>query len=111
MPNKHHSEQRTKIICTLGPGVGAPNMMEHLIQAGMNIGRLNLSHGTLDEHAGYIRTVREIAANLGRNIAIMIDLPGPKYRTGNMKNGPAMTGRFLSTSPLCIKMLKLAALS
>jgi pyruvate kinase len=79
-------------------------MMEHLIQAGMNIGRLNLSHGTLDEHAGYIRTVREIAANLGRNIAIMIDLPGPKYRTGNMKNSPAILKKgsevVLTSSPI-----------
>ncbi len=93
MSYRHHLNQRTKIICTLGPGVAEPKTMERLIQAGMNIGRLNLSHGTLEEHACYIRNIRGAAKRLGQNIAVMIDLPGPKYRTGKMKTGAAILKR------------------
>jgi pyruvate kinase len=89
MPHKIHWNQRTKIVCTLGPGVNKPAMIEQLIRAGMNVARLNLSHGTLDEHAHYIRMVRECARRLDSNVAILMDLPGPKYRTGEMQNESA----------------------
>lgn len=76
--------QHTKIVCTMGPGL-TPALIERLIRAGMDVARINRSHGTQDEAAGYIRTVRELAAKLGRNVAILIDLPGPKYRIGELK--------------------------
>ena len=76
--------QHTKIVCTMGPGLNA-ELIEGLIRAGMDVARLNLSHGKLDEHAGYIRTVRGLAEKLCRNLAILVDVPGPKYRIGELK--------------------------
>jgi pyruvate kinase len=81
---------RTKIVCTLGPGVQSPLMIERLVRAGMNVARLNRSHGTFGEHREYIRMVRELAHRLGKNVAVLIDLPGPKYRTGPMKEKSAV---------------------
>jgi pyruvate kinase len=63
--------------------------MERLIRAGMNVARLNLSHGTLAIHAQYIQNIRRIGQRLGLQVAILIDLPGPKYRTGRLKDGQA----------------------
>jgi pyruvate kinase len=68
-------------------------MIERLIRAGMSVARMNRSHGTPDEHANYIRTVRDLAAQMGRNVAILIDLPGPKYRTGEMKESSAILNK------------------
>ncbi len=85
-----HWNQRTKIVCTLGPGVSTPAMIERLIRAGMNVARINLSHGNLTEHARYIGIVRDIAERLGNSVAILADLPGPKYRTGEMKDDSAV---------------------
>jgi pyruvate kinase len=93
MPHKIHWNQRTKIVCTLGPAVNTPVMIERLIRAGMNVARLNRSHGTMDEHSRYIEMVRNTAQRLGENVAILIDLPGPKYRTGNMKHNSALLKR------------------
>jgi pyruvate kinase len=81
--------RRTKIVCTIGPASGSVAMIKKLIMAGMNIARLNLSHGSLSEHAQYIQTVREFSQRLGLNVAILIDLPGPKYRIGRLKSGQA----------------------
>jgi len=89
MPPKFTLGQRTKIVCTLGPGVNTPQMIERLIRAGMDVARTNRSHGTMQEHAGYISMVRNAAKKLGKNVAVMLDLPGPKYRTGPMKNESA----------------------
>jgi pyruvate kinase len=88
-PDKHFN-QHTKIVCTLGPGVAAVSMIERLIRAGMDVARVNRSHGTREQHAGYIRTVRDLARRMGRNVGVLIDLPGPKYRTGEVKNGSAV---------------------
>jgi pyruvate kinase len=88
-----HWNQRTKIVCTLGPGVCSPVMIERLIRAGMNVARINLSHGTLEEHARYIGMVRDLAESLCNNVAILADLPGPKYRTGEMRNTSATLER------------------
>jgi pyruvate kinase len=60
-------------------------MIEKLIRAGMNVARLNLSHGKLTEHAGLVQTLRNLGQSLGVKIAILMDLPGPKYRTGKLK--------------------------
>ena len=86
MPHKIHWNQRTKVVCTLGPGVNSPVMIERLIRAGMNVARLNLSHGTFQEHTHYIQMVKDASAQLGVIVAILLDLPGPKYRTGKMKD-------------------------
>jgi pyruvate kinase len=79
--------RRTKIVSTLGPATNSPMMIERLIRAGMEVARLNLSYGTMEEHAQYIRTIRKLCKQLGRHVAILIDLPGPKYRIGNLKKG------------------------
>ena len=79
--------RRTKIVCTIGPASGPVNVMQPLIKAGMDIARLNLSHGTLDEHANYIKNVKKLSRRTGINVAVLIDLPGPKYRIGRLKGG------------------------
>jgi len=81
------SKRRTKIVCTIGPATGSALTIERLILAGMNIARLNLSHGTHQEHSRYIQTIRQVRQRLGIDVAILMDLPGPKYRTGKLKDG------------------------
>jgi pyruvate kinase len=88
--NKHWWSQHTKIVCTLGPATADSTVIERLIRAGMDVARLNLSHGTLEEHAGLIKKIREINRRLESHVAILLDLPGPKYRTGDMQNGSAV---------------------
>ena len=78
--------RRTKIVSTLGPATASPDTIEHIARAGMNIARLNLSHGTLADHARYIQIIRKLNRRTGRNVAILLDLPGPKYRIGQLKN-------------------------
>ncbi|MFN2292467.1 MAG: pyruvate kinase, partial [Anaerolineae bacterium] len=75
---------RTKIVCTIGPASREPDMLRQLILAGMNVARLNFSHGDHRFHGENITRVREIAAELGRQIAILADLQGPKLRVGDM---------------------------
>jgi pyruvate kinase len=82
-------ERRTKIVCTIGPATSSAAMIERLAEAGMNVARLNLSHGTYKEHARYIRIVRKVSHHLAVPVAVIIDLPGPKYRTGKLKDGKA----------------------
>ena len=89
MKNSGLYRRRTKIVCTIGPATGSVSEIERLILAGMNIARLNLSHGTHQEHAQYIQNAREASQHSGLNVAILIDLPGPKYRIGRLKNGEA----------------------
>ncbi len=76
--------RRTKIVCTIGPASDSPEMIERLIKAGMNVARLNFSHGSHEEHAAKIDTIRGISAKLGRNVAVLQDLPGPKIRIGRL---------------------------
>ena len=84
------SKRRTKIVCTIGPASGSSAIIERLIRAGMNVARINLSHGADSEHAHRIQTIRKLAERLSTPVAILIDLPGPKYRTGNIAGGSAM---------------------
>ena len=81
--------RRTKIVCTIGPATSSAVMIERLIRAGMDVARLNLSHGKLSEHARYIQTVRKLSQRLGIEVAVLMDLPGPKCRTGKLKGGQA----------------------
>ena len=77
-------ERQTKIVCTIGPATDSPEMIKRLMKAGMNVARLNFSHGTYRQHANVIRSIREISAELGIPVAILQDLSGPKIRTGAM---------------------------
>ncbi|NQV72132.1 pyruvate kinase [bacterium] len=80
-------ERRTKIVCTLGPASSSEETIRNLILAGMDVARLNFSHGSHDYHRGLIETVRRVAEEENRQIAILQDLQGPKLRVGLMKNG------------------------
>lgn len=77
--------RRTKIVCTIGPASNSEERLEQLMRAGMNVARLNFSHGTQQEHALVIERIRAISARLGCAIAILADLQGPKIRTGILK--------------------------
>lgn len=87
MKTPNYYLRRTKIICTLGPATASSGILLKLIRAGMDIARLNLSHGTLEDHANYIKNVREMSLKAGRRTAILMDLPGPKYRIGRLAGG------------------------
>ncbi|GAB3060857.1 pyruvate kinase [Salinicoccus sesuvii] len=79
--------RNTKIVCTIGPASEAPEMLSKLIDAGMNVARLNFSHGDHDEHRARIKNIREAAEKAGRTVAIMLDTKGPEIRTHTMENG------------------------
>jgi len=79
--------RRTKIVCTLGPATNSEKMIHRLIKAGMNVARLNFSHGSHDDHKKMIRMVRKVSAQLKKPIPILQDLQGPKLRVGKIKNG------------------------
>ncbi len=81
--------RKTKIVCTIGPASESPQILEALIQAGMNVARLNFSHGTHEEHLKKIKTIRQISERLKQPVAILQDLGGPKIRIGMMKEGGA----------------------
>ena len=77
--------RKTKLVCTIGPASSPSWRIEKMIQAGMNVARLNFSYGTQEEHAEVIRNIRDFSAALDIPVAILIDLPGPKPRTGRLK--------------------------
>ncbi len=81
------SERRAKIVCTLGPASDSPEMILRLLKAGMDVVRLNFSHGTVEQHARTIRIVRRTAAKQKKPVAILLDLPGPKIRIGEIAGG------------------------
>jgi pyruvate kinase len=85
--NKSQSWTRTKIVCTLGPATDAPEVLEALVRAGMDVARVNLSHGEHVEHARRIAQVRDTARRVGEPVAILADLPGPKFRLGELPEG------------------------
>ena len=95
-------DRRAKIVCTLGPASRSPEMVYRLLQAGMNVARLNFSHGTQEEHARTIEAVRAGTARLERPAAILADMSGPKIRTGTLLEGRPVTlvagQRFLITT-------------
>jgi pyruvate kinase len=74
--------RRTKIVATIGPASRDPDVLVEMVRAGMDVARLNYSHGTLEEHADTVRLVREAAERAQRPVAILQDLPGPKLRIG-----------------------------
>jgi pyruvate kinase len=80
--------RRAKIVCTIGPAVESIEKITELIDAGMNMARLNLSHGGHEEHQMRLNNVREVAKKANKAVAILVDLQGPKIRLGRFKNGP-----------------------
>ena len=80
--------RRAKIVCTMGPAVEAPERVKQLIEAGMNMARLNLSHGSYEEHQARLDRVRAAAKEANQPVAILVDLQGPKIRLGRFADGP-----------------------
>lgn len=85
--------RRTRIVCTIGPASGERSCIEKLIKAGMNVARLNFSHGTYDQHLEKINLIRAVADELNVTVGIMQDLSGPKIRIGKIAGGPAVLKR------------------
>jgi len=79
--------RHSKIVCTIGPACRSPRLLERLLRAGMDVARLNFSHGTHDEHAHTIVHLRSTSRELKKTIAILADLQGPKIRTGALAGG------------------------
>ena len=82
--------RRTKIVATLGPASDRPGVLKELVDAGVDVCRLNLSHGSADDHRRRSREVRQIAKDLGRTVAVLADLQGPKIRIARFKNKSVM---------------------
>ncbi len=80
-------QRRTKIVATIGPASRDPEVLARMVEAGMDVARLNFSHGTAEEHAETARLVRDAAGRAGRQVAILQDLPGPKLRIGKLRDG------------------------
>jgi pyruvate kinase len=85
--------RKTRIVCTLGPASDSPCIQRALVKAGMDVARLNFSHGTHEEHARNIKAIRRLADEIGQPIAVMQDLSGPKLRIGEMGGGEARLRR------------------
>src|SRR5512134_3308835 len=81
-------DHKTKIVATIGPASESPDMLERLIRVGMNVARLNFSHGDFRGHAERIARIRAAAKATGQRVAIMADLPGPKMRIGKLDPEP-----------------------
>lgn len=79
--------RKTKIVCTIGPASESEEMLEKLMNAGMNVARLNSSHGSHEEHKARIDTIRKVAKRLNKTIGLLLDTKGPEIRTHNMKDG------------------------
>ena len=92
--------RRTKIVCTLGPSSSSPDAIRGLIESGMDVARLNFSHGTHEFHQATFQSIRTAASALGRNVAIMADLQGPKIRTGTLRDGKSV--ELVEGAAICI---------
>lgn len=79
--------KKTKIVCTIGPASESVDMLVNLINAGMNVCRLNFSHGDYEEHGARIKNIREAVKITGKRVAILLDTKGPEIRTNDMENG------------------------
>lgn len=79
--------RKTKIVCTIGPASSSEEVLTELCLAGMNVVRLNFSHGTHEDHQEKIDVIKKVREKLGLPIAIMLDTKGPEYRIGTFKEG------------------------
>ena len=95
--------RRTKIICTIGPASSDRDTLKAMVEAGMDVARLNFSHSDYETHAKYIRLIEEVSAELQRPIAILQDLQGPKIRVGDMEENVVLTAgqkTCITTTPM-----------
>src|SRR5687767_9149378 len=83
--------RHTKIVATVGPSCSSPAVLRDLLAAGVDVFRLNFSHGSHESHAAWYEAIRQAAADTGRTVAVMQDLSGPKIRTGPLEGGQAVT--------------------
>lgn len=95
----------TKQTCTIGPKSESKEMMTKLVKAGMNVIRLNFSHGDYEEHGGRIKTIREINNELGTNVAILLDTKGPEIRTHLFENGGVQLAKGSTVSVMMDEVL------
>jgi pyruvate kinase len=84
----NRQDHKTKVVCTLGPASEDRKVLEKMLRAGMDIARLNFSHGDFESHSRIVETLRAAAQNTGKRVAIMADLPGPKIRIGHLAEEP-----------------------
>ena len=82
--------RKTKIVCTIGPASESEEVLRKLCLNGMNVARLNFSHGTHEEHLERIKRIKKVREELNLPIAIMLDTKGPEFRIGTFKNGKVM---------------------
>jgi pyruvate kinase len=82
--------RRAKIVATLGPATASYESIREIIEAGVDVARMNLSHGSYDVHEGVYANVRKAAADTGKAVAVLVDLQGPKIRLGRFADGPVM---------------------
>jgi len=82
--------RKTKIVATIGPASDSPEMLQALCRAGLNVARLNMSHGSMEDHERVLERVRQAAAATGTNVAVMVDLRGLEMRTGKVEGGAAV---------------------
>ena len=80
--------RRAKIVATLGPATSTPEQIQALVDAGLDVARINRSHGSESEHTVAVQRVREAAEKSGRAVAVLVDLQGPKIRLETFANGP-----------------------
>src|SRR6185312_15722261 len=92
--------RKTKIVCTIGPASESPEILAQLIHAGMNVARLNFSHGNHAEHKVRIDTIKKVAREKGKVVGILLDTKGPEIRTHSMRNGEVelVTGQQIAIS-------------
>lgn len=85
--------RRVKIVCTLGPATDSYDQIKALVEAGMDVARFNLSHGSYAEHEERYQHVRKASDETGRSVGILADLQGPKIRLGRFTEGPVLLER------------------
>ena len=81
-------DRKVKVLATLGPASGEPEMIEKMFRAGVDAFRMNMSHGEHNAHAANVKSIRSLEKKVGRPIAILADLQGPKLRIGTFAKGP-----------------------
>ena len=91
--------RKTKIVATIGPASASPEVLKKLIEAGLNVTRLNFSHGRPEEHQAMVQTIRNLSREMNQEVGILQDLSGPKIRLGNLKDRVLETGSTVRLAP------------
>mgnify|MGYP003292390760 CR=1 FL=1 len=92
--------RKTKIVCTIGPASSSDKKIEQLIRAGMNVARLNFSHGSYTDHEAHYKRVRAASDLTGRAVGVLADLQGPKIRLGTFADGPVVAEHLKGEQPV-----------